>query len=618
MKGYDATVIGRWDVVPLQDVSAPLKIGVVAFHIAGIHHVGFSLEGGPEVQATQMNYNPDTQVYEYFATFDPSLVGSDRSVEIRAVIYPNVGIARVLQDSTGRDLGEKSLRLYANAGGSLLNTGVQKWVDPRQSVAITAATGTFGSKSVFRGLTSGALGFVEGDTSGPNLVFSRYQVRQRTLASNFVSGEQITTSTASMQVSNIEERIQGNWTAGGNFTKGLIIVGMTSGAEGIVAQGSTGSTLKFIPTKGTFVAGEQVADQPYQVRVRANVQSAPTLGNDGVTAQLVGTPVPNAGSNPDGSINNPYGSLEDFFVRYTGMLNGQDKALDGLTLNLKEGTYTYPSDFFTDYAAEGRAWWQAPPGTAANRWFTIQAAPGTPKSKVVLTSQREYQDSTTARVAQQKLHLKNLVLRQTTNTEVLTNWSTPNANHFWVDGVDFIGLGYNDWYNRSIAGMIASDGPAFSTDVSVQQAVSCFGGVLGRHIYAQELGGDFLNNQGLTIDANLRNLDIPSTPSIYPPGGGVHPDVIQVLNADNLMVYGLTAFDVTAQGLNIGGGNFAVVNAVIKQKPTDVEASWIGGGPNHILYWNVTLGTHNFQFHIGGQRNLSIRNSVMRDRKSVV
>jgi len=108
-RGYDARAIARFDVVPYQTVTARLNVGVVAFHIAGIDYVAFSLNGGPFVRISQMLLNPHTGVVEYFATFDPALLSADGVAEVRAIAYPKVGIPRVLE----------AIKLYGNARGSL-------------------------------------------------------------------------------------------------------------------------------------------------------------------------------------------------------------------------------------------------------------------------------------------------------------------------------------------------------------------------------------------------------------------------------------------------------------------------------------------------------------------
>lgn len=94
--GYDAKAIARWDVVPYQDITGEFNVGVVAFHMNGIHRVEFSAEGGPWQSVTELSENPQTGVWEYWTTVDPALF-DDGAVELRAVVYPNTGIPRVLQ-----------------------------------------------------------------------------------------------------------------------------------------------------------------------------------------------------------------------------------------------------------------------------------------------------------------------------------------------------------------------------------------------------------------------------------------------------------------------------------------------------------------------------------------
>ena len=54
----------------------------------------------------------------------------DGTIEVRAIIYGNTGIARILQDSDGEAEQDKSLYVYANVNGSLPNSGIATYVDP--------------------------------------------------------------------------------------------------------------------------------------------------------------------------------------------------------------------------------------------------------------------------------------------------------------------------------------------------------------------------------------------------------------------------------------------------------------------------------------------------------
>lgn len=108
LPGYDAKAIARWDVVPHQTFTDTFNVGVVAFHMNGIDRVEFSLNGGDWTAVRQMSLNPETDVYEYWATLNAATL-PDGPVEVRAVAYPKVGVPRVLE----------SLQLNANGKATL-------------------------------------------------------------------------------------------------------------------------------------------------------------------------------------------------------------------------------------------------------------------------------------------------------------------------------------------------------------------------------------------------------------------------------------------------------------------------------------------------------------------
>ncbi|MEM9251692.1 MAG: hypothetical protein AAGB29_05020 [Planctomycetota bacterium] len=104
---YDTTAIALWDVVPMQEVTEPFEVGVVAAHIHGIDRVELILDGGSPIVLRDESKNPRTGEKEYWAVFDPSKV-SDGIVTLRAIAYPNVGSPRAVD-----------LRLIANSNDSL-------------------------------------------------------------------------------------------------------------------------------------------------------------------------------------------------------------------------------------------------------------------------------------------------------------------------------------------------------------------------------------------------------------------------------------------------------------------------------------------------------------------
>ncbi|TVQ58837.1 MAG: hypothetical protein EA379_12440, partial [Phycisphaerales bacterium] len=126
--GHDAKAIARWDVVPYQTFTGEFHIGVVAFHMNGIDRVEFSADGGAWVAVDRMQLNPRTDVWEYTAVLDAADF-DDGPVEVRAVVYPSVGVPRVLAGSDMQvDNGEHSIFLYADASAQLATR--VSWVDP--------------------------------------------------------------------------------------------------------------------------------------------------------------------------------------------------------------------------------------------------------------------------------------------------------------------------------------------------------------------------------------------------------------------------------------------------------------------------------------------------------
>lgn len=120
--GFDAKAIARWDVVPYQTFTGAFNVGVVAFHINGIDHVDFSVNGGAWAPVYTMSVNPQTNVNEYWATLHSDNF-SDGQLEVRAIVYPKVGVPRVLQGSIDGGLqytnGNHAMFLSADAGGTL-------------------------------------------------------------------------------------------------------------------------------------------------------------------------------------------------------------------------------------------------------------------------------------------------------------------------------------------------------------------------------------------------------------------------------------------------------------------------------------------------------------------
>lgn len=92
----DAKVIARWDTVPYQEIDNEFEVGLVAFHINQIDRVEFAVEGGEWVSHNQMQYNPRTNVYEYYGILRKQDFSTVGPIEVRAIAYPRAGLPRLL------------------------------------------------------------------------------------------------------------------------------------------------------------------------------------------------------------------------------------------------------------------------------------------------------------------------------------------------------------------------------------------------------------------------------------------------------------------------------------------------------------------------------------------
>ena len=319
------------------------------------------------------------------------------------------------------------------------------------------------------------------------------------------------------------------------------------------------------------------------VHLFSNDQS--TLPNTGVEIYVSPGGSDDAG---DGTRSNPYGTITKA-IRSVVLSTG---TADGASINLLEGVYTYPDLDSTN--------------GVTNRWLTLQAASNLDRTQVILTSPG-------SGISQRRLHVKNIRLELGETGDVLRRRSDPYNNHFWIDQCEIVGRGHTG--DIDARGVIrGGNSPTFFTDVAIRDIVATNIGsqsILTRNIVAQNIGGDFINSRCLVVNASVEHMRHNK---------GVHADIVQVPNGDidNMIVYGLSALDISGQGFAIGNidsrlENIALVNAVLQQIDTQGQKTWIGGGiePNHLLFWHITWVNYSWVFNYDGHRNLSIRNCVI-------
>ncbi len=119
---YDtAQVACRWAGVTNRTQSGSVTIAIAAHHAAGVDHVNVYLNGGAAAAAI-LTLMP-SGLYRWIVTLNTALV-DDALSEIRAIVYPVMGYARVLSgpfdtSTAARCRGEHSFFVNCNNGGTL-------------------------------------------------------------------------------------------------------------------------------------------------------------------------------------------------------------------------------------------------------------------------------------------------------------------------------------------------------------------------------------------------------------------------------------------------------------------------------------------------------------------
>jgi hypothetical protein len=288
----------------------------------------------------------------------------------------------------------------------------------------------------------------------------------------------------------------------------------------------------------------------------------------------------------------PYWSIRRAITQIATLSGG---VTEGATVYLQPGVYTYPDMGTT----EG----------APSRWFTLEGAPGTSRSQVILTGPG-------SAPVQKKLRVRNVTLKAiASDSLILQQRSDPFGNHFWVDNCDIEGRGYiGSTVSWQPAVAVSQAVETFYTDVNIRNtAATGFGPHINliRNVTGENIGADFINSKRMTLNASVNHMRFNS---------GVHPDIVQVpIGAiENMIIFGLRGTDVTAQGLNIGDAanpmrNVAIVNAVLHKEINDPQQTYLGRGSvtDHLLLWNITSVNYFWSWDTAPRTNFSLRNSVI-------
>lgn len=287
-------------------------------------------------------------------------------------------------------------------------------------------------------------------------------------------------------------------------------------------------------------------------------------------------------STGDGSFASPFATIWRAFQKFSGA------NVDGLDMLLEPGSYAYGSDTNT-----GR------PVTATG-WVTIRPAPSAPDGSVVFTSGGRY------RVA--NIRLQDVTI-DFSNGGAIGNYTVETLpSMMWLDNVSATGPGPGTGARlappANWLGLYFTDSEIGSfTDGTMHAQIV-------RGVHLSNLGQDAFTGSHLVLNSTVSGLASPA-------GSGYHADIYQFAvtpgnRRDNVIVYGVVASDVSAQGLFADDGgtvdNVAFVNVLIDTQTH--KSQWKDVASNHILFWHTSLPNQPMAWRTGLHQNISIVGSV--------
>ncbi len=291
----------------------------------------------------------------------------------------------------------------------------------------------------------------------------------------------------------------------------------------------------------------------------------------------------------DGSAAKPYQTIWKA-AKTIELQNGAPYYASNGTVYLKEGKHLYSG------RPNGAPFLKTPSG-----WITIAAAPGVTRERVVINgSTLPYGGLQASKVKFQDITLVSVSL-QTSGTAKASAWfnrcvlegsGTTDMAVFAKNTVWTEGSYYTDSAIRNLA-----NGPS--------------GARMSRNCEISNIGSDALQNPRLVLNCKVRDI-------LKPAGTSFHPDLMQFSGKfDNVIVYGLEAFNINAQGIFNRGEmpdkNIALVNIAIDQRTHWSQWSKV---TDHLLLWNITLLGRPFNFRNDPTgtpltlTNFSVRDSI--------
>lgn len=279
----------------------------------------------------------------------------------------------------------------------------------------------------------------------------------------------------------------------------------------------------------------------------------------------------------DGTRERPYRT-----IGHAAFASSDDRDASGATVYLLPGDYEFgPYSYGKRFRSN-------------TSWLTIEAAPGVSRDQVRIIG-----SSSSDGLKTDMIRLKNLTIAPRREAAPINAASRPVAR-LWLDGCRLQGLG-----STSSLAWWSGFEQTYCTDLHVSDNRDGLNGLLVRNVLIEDIGSDAFSNARFVVNATVRNID----------RGGVdfHPDVYQLYGPtetfENLIVYGLEAYDAKSQGIFARGlqgvKDSAFVNVLIELTDPIMLSQWRSPVTDHVLFWHVTHLNKPFWFRLDASRGIA-------------
>ncbi len=255
------------------------------------------------------------------------------------------------------------------------------------------------------------------------------------------------------------------------------------------------------------------------------------------------------------------------------------------------GTYTFAGRFRTEHG-----------------WLTVEAAPGVAQNDVRIVGSTDSNGLRTDRV-----RFRNLRLQGQSGAPILRSATNPEA-WLWLDNCRLVGRNRTEdtpWHGGFRN--------AYYTDLHVSDNRDGFqGGLMARNCLIEDIGSDAFSGTAMVLNCIVDGIDRLDR--------DFHPDVYQLFRPndgyENLIIYGLHAYNANSQGIFARGLHFvrnsAFVNVLIELTNPVMLSQWRSPVTEHVLFWHVTHVNKPMWLRLDEQRgimsatyhNVSIKGSV--------